>query len=103
MCSYDSVALVKYGVEVACPARLVYDPVVQVCTFPATAAQSNAAAASSKGLSTSAAGAAVSSSKAVATPSQSQVAGGNSAAKQTQKKPVSRSTMVERAPAASKP
>lgn len=57
MCSYDSTAQVKYGVEVACPARLVFDPVVKVCTFPDAAAKSAATAANATGTVSVAAGA----------------------------------------------
>jgi hypothetical protein len=35
MCSYDTLSHIPYGVEVPCPARLVFDPVVKVCTVPA--------------------------------------------------------------------
>jgi hypothetical protein len=105
MCSYDSQALVKYGVEVACPSRLVYDPAFKVCTFPATAAQS--AASSSKGPAASAgagaAGTAAPSSKTATSSSQGGSAGGSSSAKQAQQKPESSATVVERAPAAGKP
>jgi hypothetical protein len=110
MCSYDSQALVKHGVEVACPSRLVYDPVVKVCTFPATAAQS--AASGSKGpaasaavvpAGASAAGTAAPSSKSATASSQGGRAGGSSSVKQAQQKPESSATMVERAPAAGKP
>jgi hypothetical protein len=119
MCSYGSRALVRYGVEVACPARLVYDPAFKVCTFPAAAAAAAAPSdttnSSSKGPETStaavpagasAAATAVPISKTAAASSQSQTASSSSSsssAKQAQQKPKSRATMVERAPAARKP
>lgn len=40
MCSYDSYAQIHYGVEVNCPGRLVFDPVVKVCTVPAALSSS---------------------------------------------------------------
>lgn len=46
MCSYDAYAKVKYGVEVPCPARLLFDPITKVCTFPQVVTQSQAAATS---------------------------------------------------------
>jgi hypothetical protein len=39
MCSYDASNKIKYGVEVTCPYRLLWDDVVKVCTFPSAVTQ----------------------------------------------------------------
>lgn len=116
MCSFDSQALVRYGVELACPARLVFDPVLKLCTFPAAAAQAAAASrgvpaasaaqpaaavpkatAAAAGTGASAAVPAVRAAVAPAASAQKSLAGSTAVARQAPAKPASKAVMVERA------
>lgn len=116
MCSFDSQALVRYGVELACPARLVFDPVLKLCTFPAAAAQAAAASrgvpaasaaqpaaavpkatAAAAGTGASAAVPAVPAAVAPAASAQKSLAGSTAVARQAPAKPASKAVMVERA------
>uniref|UniRef100_A0A383WG27 Chitin-binding type-2 domain-containing protein n=1 Tax=Tetradesmus obliquus TaxID=3088 RepID=A0A383WG27_TETOB len=117
MCSFDSQALVRYGVELACSARLVFDHVLKLCTFPAAAAAQAAAAsrgvpaasaaqpaaavpkatAAAAGTGASAAVPAVPAAVAPAASAQKSLAGSSAVARQAPAKPASKAVMVERA------